>query len=142
MFSFAKRVAEGYRNGRSCCVNFVIHGRNLEIMLASVGAVGNEAFGNDPGRRCTWKATRRKGIRWLMCCLGLCCACMAVEVAGAPFDRTSATGSPSIGAVCKPSNHGMPRQVGGGGSCNPFLRCSFYNSRLPHMITCYALPEV
>ncbi len=45
-------------------VNFVIHGRNLEIMLASVGAVGNEAFGNGPWRRCTREATHRMGIRW------------------------------------------------------------------------------
>ena len=94
--------------------SFVVHGRNLEIMLASVGAVGNEAFGNDPGRRCTWKATRRKGIRWLMCCLGLCCACMAVEVAGAPFDRTSATGSPSIGAVSHRTMACQGKLEGGG----------------------------
>ena len=43
----------------------MIHGRNLERMSGSVGAVANQAFGNDPVRRCTREAARRKGIRWV-----------------------------------------------------------------------------
>ena len=130
MFSFAKRVAEGYRNGRSCCVNFVIHGRNLEIMLGSVRAVGN-----DPGRRCTREATRRKA---LMCCLGLC-----LQGCGGDWRifRSHVCDGINVHRGREPSNHGMSRQVGGGGVVQPVFKMLLYNSRLPHMITCYALPK-
>ena len=53
-------------------VNFVIHGRNRERLLGSMGAVANKAFDNDPGATMYTGGCTSKGDSLACCvyCLG------------------------------------------------------------------------